>query len=93
MKKEIPIDPSGNAPDTDLYRDANDQACWINEGKTDRIVVFPNGSPFSDDQYSIPAGQTLCSGPIINPPGKYPYDIRAKHATSDAAADPNLIVH
>ncbi len=98
MKKNIPIDPSGNAPDADLYRATNDEACWTNDGTKDRTVVFtgPNGSPFAKDEYLIPAGQTVCSGPITTTapnPTDFHYDIRAARAASETAADPNLIVH
>lgn len=93
MQKDIPIDPSGNAPDADLYRANHDTANWINNSNVNRVVKFPpDNCPFDNCEIPVPArGQ---SGPQTpNSAGDFHYSIPAAIAANEPAADPNLIVH
>lgn len=93
MKKDIHIRKDGTADDCVLDSSNWDEATWLNDGATDRLVVFgPGRSPFAQEKYVVHPGIPQPSGRITTTQkGEFPYDL--KEAAADApAADPHIII-
>jgi hypothetical protein len=52
-----------------------DQAQWGSTEEVEFTVAFKGRSPFKATVFHVPAGGTVCSGPITGKPGIYEYSL------------------
>ncbi|HET7100238.1 MAG TPA: hypothetical protein VFJ52_03735 [Terriglobia bacterium] len=93
----VTITPNPTGPPTvdpesvDVYKDQNEQVEWKCDDQhpnCDFTVTFPtsHAKPFNDSTFSKAHPN---SGVPTGPPGKYPYNVKVGHGSTD----PQIIVH
>lgn len=100
----VRIDKKGRALDhaVTLKKSENDSVIWIALGNGgpwkitfDKQNVVPPGSPFGDDDFTVPQGSYVPSGPLDgNPNGTYKYNVRdpKKPLPNNITDDPDVDV-
>ena len=65
---------------------------WFSRDNEDFTVVFKHGSPFATDEFLVPRGGSVCSGPAVNGlVGKhYKYSILDSGSTE--ILDPQVVI-
>ena len=65
---------------------------WVSLENTEGFTVIfnkPEGGPFEEQRFEVPAGGTVSSGRIVGKPGEYRYTVFDRH---DHKKDPVIIV-
>lgn len=84
--------PTANPDPIHLSHGQGHTVTWDNHLDEDIVVSFDNGTPFSAQQYPVPAHQRRDSGPIQVQPGTQPWKYTITTA-SGKTNDPQVIVN
>jgi|SRR5215510_3740609 len=67
-RKNVQITSSDGKVNLDsvtVSRDGGDEVTWVSDGTRKALIVFasPDGSPFQETHFHVPAGGSISSGP------------------------------
>jgi len=73
-----------------IKRSTQDLIVWYSKDGAAYCVHFTDGSPFSQRDFTVPAGGAATAGPAIGPVGTYEYEVTGGQCF--AVADPDVVV-
>lgn len=96
--------PNASPDPVNISLNAGQEVQWYSD--TACVVTFPNGSPFTETEFRVPAHGSVCSGPAVPgakicaipactaPPNTHPghYEYVITDTTGKVLVDPQVIV-